>query len=220
MSVFRRVRGIVLARREFDTDLLLDFLTKKRVLKVRAKGVLKSKAKLKGAVELFDFSEWEIIEGKNLVLVGAKLIKRPVYLRSSLIKILCLKALAEITLLVAQVDTEKVFWLWLNLLKFLKDIPTEKVDSVFCGFVARLFYIESLVDPAGRLDGFRVEKQFLSSLLQLPYEKLSEKYPKEKFLGFIQIVKQWLSLTGKKSSALDIFINQVGLSKNKKRFKI
>ena len=220
MPAFRRLRGIVLGRREYQTDLVLDFLTKKGVFKIKAKGVLKAKAKLKGAVELFDFAEWEIVEGKNLVLVGAKLIKRPIYLRNSLLKILCLKALAEITLLVVKVDTEKVFWLWFNLLRSLKEIPSEKIEVVFCGFIARLFYLEGLLDAGGKLDGFQIEKRFLRDLLELPYKELLEKYPLEKFLDFMRITAQWLGGTDRKSSVLNVFFRQVNLSKGKKGFKI
>jgi len=105
-------------------------------------------------------------------------------------------------------------------LRSLKEIPSEKIEVVFCGFIARLFYLEGLLDAGGKLDGFQIEKRFLRDLLELPYKELLEKYPLEKFLDFMRITAQWLGGTDRKSSVLNVFFRQVNLSKGKKGFKI
>ncbi len=222
MSALRRWRGIVLKRRESHTDLWLDFLTKEEVLKVKAKGILKSNAKLKGATELFDFAEWEIVEGKNLLLVGAKLLKRPAYLRRSLIKVLCLKALAEITLLLVRSDTEKVFWLWFHLLKVLREIPEGAMGGVFCGFVVRLAYLEGLLDPnTGTFEDIQLPKSVLTHLLKTPYSELAKHYSPSFFVNLIKKIDRWLRHTKKTRTVVEIFMQELqDLSEGQKSSKI
>jgi len=83
-----RVSGIIIRRFDLhEADRIVIILTEERgLLNVRAKGVRKIKAKLKGALELFVYSKLELVEGRNIdILTGAEVIKPFENFRKSLI---------------------------------------------------------------------------------------------------------------------------------------
>lgn len=211
MAQILKQHGIILAKKEYDFDLMIFFLTANGILEIKAKSVLKAKAKLRGIIELFDLSKLEFIKGKrNYILVGGKLIRRPLYLRKSLEKSLFLMAMSEISLaIVKDNETQKVFRFWLFILEYLKQIKDNKLLQFFAFCLAHALFLEGLLDSqTGKT--LHLESNFLIDLTNLPFISLLKKnYPNNKYLEFIKATTNWLEREGIKFLTFKLFLEKI-----------
>jgi len=203
--------GFIISRRKYQENILIDFLTKEGILQIVARGALKSKAKLPGVIELFDLSKLELIKGKSrYILVGGRIIKRPLFLRQSLDRAFFLMAFSQVIgILVRDEQTQKVFNLFLNIMKELKDIKENRLINLFVFALAHLLLIEGLIS---RDEGpnFHLEKNFLEQLWYSPLNDfLDSDYNHKKLTKFIKETRNWLKSEGAKVQYLDLFLKMI-----------
>lgn len=209
----QRFNGIILSRYKYRDDLLLNFLTSQNIIKIVARGAVKQKAKLRGVIELFDLARLELIKGKSrYILVGGKLIKRPLYLRQNMAKSLFLMSLSEVTqIIVREEDTKKVLNFWIITIKKLKEVKDKDLLPFFAFALAHLLYVEGLINKElGRHEALKLKNknQFLIDLINLPFQELADKkYSLRKYQKFILQIKNWLIRDGVKLKTLDFFIH-------------
>jgi len=119
-----RVRGIIVKRFDlYEADRLITLLTKERgLIDVRGKSIRKIKGKLKGALELFMFSEIELAEGQKIdVITGAQIIEPFENFRNRLI------------------DTSAAFYLSEALIGLLAEgEPNQKIFNLFYETITEL----------------------------------------------------------------------------------
>lgn len=206
-----RLVGIIIRRIKYRENIFFSFLTSRGILKIVAKGVVKPKAKLRGVIELFDVPRLELIKGKaNYILVGGKLIRRPLYLRRNLEKSLFLMVMSEISLAIVKgEDTNNVFHFWLLLLKKLKEIDLKYLTQFFAFSLVHLLFLEGLIDKnSGRI--FKMKSQFLMDLTNLSFlGLLAKNYSKINYLVFIKAAKRWLQSEGIKFLTFDLFLGKI-----------
>jgi recombinational DNA repair protein (RecF pathway) len=200
-----KLSGIILSRYKYKEDILINFLTTDGIVKIVARGAVKHKAKLRGVIELFDLVRLELIKGRSrYILVGGKLIKRPLYLRKSLEKSLFLMSLSEVTqMIVRDQDTKKVLNLWLIILRELKTLNDEQLLLFFAFALGHLFYLEGLIDQDN-------QQIFIRDLLNLPFKELIKKsYPNKEYLSFILAQEKFLRSEGAKFLTFRLFLGKI-----------
>jgi len=205
-----KINGFIISRRKYQENILIDFLTKKGILQIVARGALKPKAKLRGSIELFDLSKLELIKGHSrFILVGGRVIKRPLFLRQSLNKTLFLMAFSQIVnTIVKDMQTQKVMHLFLLAIKKLKDEEEEKLLLLFAFCLGHLLLIEGLLDEK-QGPSFHLKKDFLDELTKMSLsEFLVKPYKKLELKKFILDIKNWLSHEGARTYHLDLFLKQ------------
>jgi len=214
MSKIFRKRGIVLHKIEQGLDSNIFFLTSKGIIKIKAKGALKIRSKLKGVIETFDFSRLEFVKGKNsFILTGGTLLKRPLYLRTNLEKTLFLKVLAELTLtLVKDLNTKKVYLLWLYILKTLKQLNKIDLWSFFGFSFVHLLMIEGLfnLEVIKNLRLNFKEKSLIKDVSSLSYSFLRRKnYSPKDYKRMIFILVRLVGLEDEFLKPLNLFLKSL-----------
>jgi len=208
-------QGIILAKKEYDLDLLIFLLTAKGIVKIKAKSILKPKAKLRSIAETFDFVSFELIQGKNqFVLVGGKLIRRPMFLRKNLEKTLLLKAIAEITLaIVRDLETKKIYLLWLYILRALKNLKEKNLLAFLSFCLIHLVAIEGLINPYSARGGSasgRKEKDLIKELYTVPFSILQKKsYRDDDYKKIILNLRESLASERKQFKTIDLFLKNI-----------
>lgn len=197
-----RRNGIILAKKEYGLDLAIWFLTSQGIIRIKAKSILKPKAKLRSVAETFDLVSFELIQGKSqFILIGGKLLKRPMFLRKSLKKSLFLKALGEITLLlVKDHETKNIFLLWLNCLKTLKNLKNKDLMAFFAFNLTHVLAIEGFLH-------LKEGGEMLKDLYSLPYSALLEKsYSEKAYKKMIIRLKNSLAVDNEKLRLVNLFL--------------
>jgi DNA repair protein RecO (recombination protein O) len=120
-----------------EADRILTILTPERgKIRVVAKGVRKTRAKLAGFTDMFAYNELELAEGKNLdIVTGATTVERFINDDTSLEKIGVMYYFCELTdkLIEEQTQSKGTFELLRDVLHFLKnhDIDVPLIKSYF-----------------------------------------------------------------------------------------
>ena len=211
----QRFNGVILSRYKYQDDLLLNFLTTSGIKKIVARGAVKQKAKLRGVIELFDLTRLELIKGRSrYILIGGKLIKRPLYLRVSLEKSLFLMSLSEATqIIIRDENTKQILNFWIRILKDLKNLKEKYLMSFFAFSLAHLLYMEGLIDKElGRYEVSKLKNknQFLVDLVNLPFaELIKNNYSKEEYQKFIRQINQLLINEGANFLTFDLFLEKI-----------